>query len=424
MESRLENDAQRSTRVADGSADDAVTALRRRLRERPADRFPIDHATTRYHLGVALAARDDLDGAEESLVEAAHLFEGRLPAEWAKVLNALGAILRARGRPGAAEDAFGHAARVFGEQGLALDEAAAWFNLGLVTLDQGAVETARQWFEQAAGGFPADTAPLQRSAALREQGGAVLVLGRAEEALPLLQEARRLAETEPHPDTVAAASNVAGIALLELDRVDDARSSFAAAVANAPPGTRPEMQAMARANLALAYQLAGDRHRARLLARQVLTMPAAVAAVVDQAHEIIARVGDRPGGFVRLLLETPDEERIPLTRAEMARWLRLDDRRRTREVGAWIDEQPSDRTSRASIAEPWLATLLELPPSDLTALADAVDTALRDRPAEDAEAFRTGVSAAMIRFHEPQWRRLRVAFRFEDADAEGVRPWT
>lgn len=404
-------------------ADSTAATLRQRLADRPADRFPIDHATTRYHLGLVLASADDLGGAEESLVEAARLFEHRLPVEWARTLNALGAVLRAGNRPHTAEAAFRHAARVFGEHRLHLDHAAATFNLGLAVLDQGRHEEAARWFEQAGSHFPAGAAPVQRSAARREQGAALLLLERPAEALEALQEARELAETASDPDGVAAAANVAGLALLELDRAEEARSAFATSLANAPAATRSGVHAMARANLALACERTGDHRRARFLARQVVTMPAVETAVSDMAREILLRVGDRPGGLVRLLLDAPADEHVPLVRAEMGRWSRLDEVRLEAEIAAWIDEQPTDRSSRAAVAEPWLAALLELPPPQLDRIAAAVNAALVTRPAEVAEPFRAGVSAAMVRFHQPQWRRLQAVFDVMDASRQAS-PWT
>jgi len=54
---------------------DAIAQLEERLRRYPDDRYPVQHATARFHLGAALAQASDLAGAEEALVVAAHLFD-------------------------------------------------------------------------------------------------------------------------------------------------------------------------------------------------------------------------------------------------------------------------------------------------------------------------------------------------------------
>lgn len=80
---------------------EAIAQLEERLRRYPADRYPVQHATARFHLGAALAHAGDLAGAEEALAAAARLFDPRrLGAEHGKAMNALGAVLRQAGRHG------------------------------------------------------------------------------------------------------------------------------------------------------------------------------------------------------------------------------------------------------------------------------------------------------------------------------------
>ncbi|MGH3666364.1 MAG: hypothetical protein ACRDU8_09820, partial [Egibacteraceae bacterium] len=78
--------------------DDAITVLQGRLRHYPADRYPVQHATARFHLGQVLLDRGTAAAAEVELRTAAGLFDPRrLPVEHAKATNLLGAALRALG---------------------------------------------------------------------------------------------------------------------------------------------------------------------------------------------------------------------------------------------------------------------------------------------------------------------------------------
>jgi Flp pilus assembly protein TadD len=59
---------------------EAVDELEERLRRHPVDRYPVQHATAQFHLGVLRARRGELDRAEAALAAAAALFpRGELP---------------------------------------------------------------------------------------------------------------------------------------------------------------------------------------------------------------------------------------------------------------------------------------------------------------------------------------------------------
>src|SRR5690349_19861420 len=94
-----------ATRDAEFEA--AVQELVSRLLRYPADRYPVQHATTRFHLGVVRAGGGAIVQAEVDLRAATELCPSdRMPVEHAKALNALGAVLRDRGRPSEAAECF------------------------------------------------------------------------------------------------------------------------------------------------------------------------------------------------------------------------------------------------------------------------------------------------------------------------------
>jgi tetratricopeptide (TPR) repeat protein len=96
-----------------------IPELEQRLARYDPARYPIQHATTRFHLGVVLADAGRVEEAVESLETAAELFDPEaLPVEHAKALNALGAALRLAGDVEAASASFDRAAELFEHSGL------------------------------------------------------------------------------------------------------------------------------------------------------------------------------------------------------------------------------------------------------------------------------------------------------------------
>ncbi len=58
-------------------AEDAIRELEERLRRFPVERYPVQHATTQFHLGLVLAQEGELSAAEAALAKAAALFHPR-----------------------------------------------------------------------------------------------------------------------------------------------------------------------------------------------------------------------------------------------------------------------------------------------------------------------------------------------------------
>src|SRR2546422_1296184 len=117
--------------------------LRARLEHFPAPRYPMQHATAQFHLGVLMTNAGRLEEAARALESASSLFDPqKLPEEHAKSQNALGAVFRLQGRSAEAARAFEQAAALFEQAGAALERGAAVVNLGLVHPEPGDFEGA------------------------------------------------------------------------------------------------------------------------------------------------------------------------------------------------------------------------------------------------------------------------------------------
>lgn len=393
--------------------DELIAELQQRVRRHPADRYPVQHALGQFHLGTALADAGRADEAIEALHVAARLLHGRLPAEEARALNALGAALRLTGRVNEAIDAFTRAAAGFESPELLAERGAAVFNLGLALRerpDESGLEPATDCFSRAEELLREAGQLRYAGAAARERGTALLASGRHEAATPALTDAIALAESTGDREGAGAALNVLGLVHLSAGCPLEAIESFRNAAASHPRSVRPQGYAMAKANLALAYEGAGMERRARLAARQALAAPGLLTPVAEQAAGVLDRLGDPAGDLVALLGEEPAEGWPGLVREEVVRWAYVDPAERHREAGAWIAAQLRGERDGTALGEAWLGALLELPPADMEELIRATLEELRalDGPAQDR--FRGQISSAMGRFHVPQWMRLKDTF--------------
>lgn len=388
--------------------DATLSALEDRLRQHPPERYPMQHATARFHQGVTLMQAGRFGEAEEALTVAAELFEiETVPAEHGATMNALGALLRDTGRPELAARAFERADAAFAVAERPLEQGAARFNLGLARLAQGDRQAAAEAFRDAIERLDPDEVPAQ-AAAVRRELGALLVQEDPAEAAPLLEEAVDLALRGRDPVGRGAAANVLGLAYLGLDRPDDALGAFGESVAANPATVRPDAYAMARANAALAHERSGDHRRARLAAAQALAVPEAPEPVRRQARALLDRCGAPTGDVAAVLDDTAPDERAAVLRPELRRWRQLEPDDRHAECRAWVEAQLTRRGTGTELAETLLGQLLELPPEDLEALLTALLAAVLERPEDDRERFRSQWSRAMVRFPHPQWMRIRA----------------
>lgn len=390
------------------SLDAALSELEDRLERHPPERYPVQHATARFHQGIALMQAGRPSEAEVALSAAADLFAVELhPAEHGATMNALGALLRDTGRPSLAARAFERASSAFRIAERPLEQGAATFNLGLARLAEGDRDAAAASFRDAIERLDPDEAPAQAAAAHRELG-ALLLEGDPEAAVPLLERAVELALAGQDPVGRGAAANGLGLAYLALDRLEDALGAFGEAIAANPPSVRPEAHAMARGNAALVHERRGDRRRARLAAAQALATPEAPTPVRRQAQDLLARCGSPTGDLIELLDDAPLDEREIILRPELRRWRQVDEEARLDECVAWVEGQLAREGTGVELAEALLGQLLELPPDDLELVLTSLLSAVLQRPEEERSRFRSQWSRAMVRFPHPQWTRLRT----------------
>lgn len=389
-----------------------ILELEQRLARYDAARYPVQHATTRFHLGVVLADAGRVEEAIESLSSAAELFDPEaLPVEHAKALNALGAALRLAGDVETAEASFERAAELFERASLEQERGAALFNLGLVRREYdllAAAECFRHAAALVAGGMEA--------AAARELGATLLALGELDEATQTLERAVQLAE---RVDAVGygGALNALGLAQLAAGEAEEAIESFRQAAGAHPRAVRPAEFAMAKANLALAYEQHRDTPRARLAARQALGVTEPPVPVAVQAAAVLERIGGATASDVLSVLEEePQGSWDGIVREELACSADAPPDVRRADAAAWIEGSSVER------AEAWLGGLLELPPAQMEALVRAALEALSPREIEANEQFRADVARAAARFHVPQL--LRIEEVFGRIAAELGEPWS
>lgn len=401
-----------------------VAELRERLRRYPAARYPVQHATAQFHLGTALLQAGDAHEAATTLRASAAGFDPQhLPVEHAKALNMLGVALRDAGDLDAAAHAFLGAVAIFAEREQLLEEAAARFNVGLVSRDCGREEAAVDAFRRALELFDrAELAP-QASAAARELGATLLTAGDAEGAVDILQRAADAAAAAGDHAALGSAANVLGLAHLASARPADAVEAFSTAASVQPRGVRPQEFAMTQANLALAYERLGDHARARLAARHALGVPDAPDPVVAQADAVVARLGVVTDDLFVVL----DDEQVggwaPHMRGEVARWAAAAPAERRTAARQWVDGQLARPAISAGLVEAWLKAVVELPPASMENVIADVVAAAYDRDPDARESFRAAVSSAVVRFHVPQWMRLKDTFNRAAAELGHQGTW-
>jgi tetratricopeptide (TPR) repeat protein len=398
---------------------DVVTELRGDLRRYDPARYPIQHATTAFHLGTALLALGDLDDAIAQLTTAAELFPAdALPVEHAKAINMRGIAYRDRGQNTDAAAAFAETARTFAEHGQRLEEAASRYNLGLVLRDLGDPAAAIEAFTSALDTFAEADLRDQSASAARELGTTLLATEQLDEAVDALHRAIDLSRRAGDRAGLGVGTNLLGVVHLAAGDLPRARAAFEDAAGAHPRTIRPEPYAMARANLALACERAGEIAHARLAARQALALAEPSSEVAAQACGILDRLGDDPAAIVAVLdVEDPDRH-VGIWRAELGRVADLEDREG--HDAAWVRGLAA-ADDPVPLAEAWLEVVLELPPPAFTSTIAATVRAVGDLDDEVAARVRHTVSRAMARFPLPQWDRLRASFN-DQARGAGQEP--
>jgi tetratricopeptide (TPR) repeat protein len=399
-------------------ADDAVQELGQRLHRYPPDRYPVQHATTQFHLGQALLQLDRATEATAALRASWRCFPDQMAIERGKVSNLLGAALRMDGHLDEAAVAFAEAAAVFEVNGLLAEHGAALFNMGLLRRDGGDAKAAAELFTRARDRFA--SGPLgPRAAAALHLGTALLELGEVDAATASLQDAVELGRRLGDRDGVGAAANALGLAHLAAGRPADAVDALELAAAAHPRAMRPAGFAMAMGNLAVAHEAAAAAPRARLAARQALSAAEVPEAVRAQAEAVLERLGPPQGSdLLAVLDEEPQERWAGAVRGEVARWSAVPPADRRAEVAEWIDGIGQRPEQADALIHAWLSALLEVPPDELDALiASALGAGETLDPAVYA-TFRSRADRVMAWFPVPQLLRLRD--RFEGLEATPV----
>lgn len=395
--------------------------LTARLARYPADRYPMQHATTSFQLGAALTDSGRFREAERALAVAAELFgPDRRPTEHAKAVNARGAALRATGELAEAAVCFQAAASIFEKVDLPLERGAALFNLGLVRRELG--EDPVECFQQARVLFDPARVPGHAAAAARELGAALLTAGEHTRAIDVLGEAVTLAERAQDLPGLGVALNTLGLAQLAGGRAREAVESFVGAVGGHPRTLRPEAYAMAKANLALAHERIDEPVRARLAARQALGVPGVPTAVCATAAGVLQRLGPGPGEILDVLDLEPEQRWPALVREELVRWSDAWPEDLATEADAFVDGVLT-RPGAAELVATWLGGLLELPAGSMSTVVIATLHALHRYRAEQVERFRSLVARGCARFHIPQMDRLTRIFEDLAAEHGGPRSW-
>lgn len=392
--------------------DSSLARLRRALTRFPPDRYPVKHASLHRQIAHELAIEGKLGEAEVSLRTALDLYRHDLPTERGETLNALGAVLRDLGRPGEAARLFTEAIELLQGEPNPARAGAAQFNLGLVQREEGEAQAAEAAFRRAVDSFEAGAYPAELGAALRELGGLLLVAGREAEALPYLQRSAELAAVGGDRAGLGASANLMGLAQLALGEGAAAVGAFAESTSAHPLSLRPEAHAMAKGNLALAYESTGEPHRARQLAHQTLSIGAASPPVVEQARSILERLG--PDYDLHLVLDTEAEGGWSgILRDEVRHWARTGPPVVGELALAWVRGMVGRDATAVERTEALFGAVLELPPEDFDVIATAITTSVASLPPDEAARFRSRAERAAARFHIPQMRRLEAAFELE-----------
>jgi len=397
--------------------------LTARLRRFPVDRYPVQHATTQFHLGSERLHAGDANAALAALTAASDVFDQiGMGLEQAKADVMLGIGLRTAHRRSEAVAAFVRAETALAALDAPTEQAAAAYNLGLVRQDDGDLPGAYDAWRRARDLFLAAGYPAQAAAAARDQGAALLSDGHPDDALPLLQQAVDLADRGGDEAGVGAAANALGLAHLAVGDPAAAVNALRRGLGAFPRAVRPGDHAMVKANLALAHELAGDDARARLTARQALAL-AAPPPVRVQAQELLARLPADDDDLWQVLDDEVPEAWPGVLREELLRGLDLGAGPRSLVVRRFLAGL-LDRPGRCyELAECFLQVVLELPPRPYAQLLESVVAGCADQSEASVDRLRSVLGSAMARFAMPQWQRLAASLNDAALAAGQLATW-
>ena len=388
--------------------DSLLENLQRALERFPRDRYPVKHASIQRQIGLASASTGELADAEAAFRFALEAYDEDLPVERGDTLNALGAVLRDSGRFEEAAEVFREAISLFALPEGVAESGIAHYNLGLVLRELGDESGTSAAFELAVASLEPESHPSELGAALRELGSTLLTGGKLDEAASFLERSLDLAADGGDRAGLGASANLLGLAKLALGDGEGARELFAESASANALTLRPEGHAMAKANLALAYEATDRLDRARLAAQQALSVVAAPPMVTQQAQAILERLG--PEYDLHVVLD--DESASGwggILRDEIRHWARLSQPRRRELAIGWITGLTSRRETAVKRLEALFNAMLELSPESFDLVADALVEAAMSLDEQASVEFHASSSRAAAYFHVPQMTRIEAA---------------
>lgn len=408
--------------------DDDTAELVARLTRYPISRYPVQHATTAFHLATVFLQSDLPDRLDRAvpLLSTAYDTFGRLGMrlEQTKALTMHGVALREGGRSDLAMVTFERAAAAFGELEQPVEQAAASYNLGLSLLQHGDPSAAHASLIRAHDLFLEAGQLAQAGSAARERATNLLTSGKVDAAIVLLDDAAELADRAGDMPGLGAASNALGLAHLAADDPAAAVREFSRAVGAYPRSMRPTEHAMAKANLAMAHERVGNVARARLAARQALAIPHADQLVLEQAQGLLERLlGGPQADLLAVLDEELAEQWFPIVREEVLRWCEAPRAERVHAICEFLAGVLSRAGASYGLGESLLAVMLELPPAPYDDMVAGIVWAAHDLHPAQEERVRAVLGSALARFAIPQWQRLAASLNAAAAAAGLRQDW-
>ena len=337
----------------------AIRSMEAQLAATSKKAAPYQHATIAYRLGLAYAEHptgppeESLRRALASYDTAASLFDPRFdPVEHARAVNAAGAAHRSLGDIDHAGELFKRAASILEGHGRHDERAAALNNLGLARAAQGRVPEAIEHFTEAIELFDTTTPDGMRGwvAALLNRGQARSAAGDEAELRAALADYNRAlpevdsADASYHYGLLYFSIGVASMALATVapdeatTLVEEAADSFAESLTVFTRTGFPFQHALAKFNLGHAVERLDGVANLRLALACYEDALAALDTRLhipqrEQAFASLVRVEDRlaewaptPGRahhFVSLVADSVAEDRLPLMRDRLLRYLAL-----------------------------------------------------------------------------------------------------
>lgn len=400
----------------------AIRSLEAQLAATSKAAEPYQHATIAYRLGLAYAEyptgpmEESLRRALASYDVAASLFDPRFdPVEHARVVNAAGAAHRSLGNTDQAGELFKRSVDLLARHGRDDERAAALNNLGLIRAAQGRTAEAVEHFTAAVELFDRSTAEGLRGwvaallnrgqarAATGEEAGLEAALDDYNLALPEVDRA----EASYHYGMVYFSIGVASMALASvgpgpaIPLLEEAADSFAESLSVFSRTGFPFQHALAKYNLGFAAERLDGVANLRLALTCYEDALAALdtrlhEAQRDQAFASLMRVEQRlaewaptPGRahqFVSLVADSVAEDRVPLMRDRLLRYLALPGPSRHKALLELALAEYWLGPERARVLiEAELAVLVDLPNEFLQVSLEARLDALNQLGEEEAE---------------------------------------